>query len=98
MVTIADFTQLAQQGKGGHGGVAAQLHLPGGGEVPQRDAPLPCRDEGGLRVLELPGDLGAEGVVHRAVRQHHAGLVAAEHPAGKGIHYIGFHGRHILSF
>ena len=97
MVAVADFAQLAQQGEGGHGGMAAQLHLPGRGEVAQRDAPLPHRDKGGLRVLELPGDLGAEGVVQRSVRQHHAGLVAAEHPAGKGIHYIGFHGRHILS-
>ena len=89
---VPDTPQRPQQGKGGNGGVAAQLHLPRRCKVAQRHAAVRLHGgKGGLGVLEFGGDLLHHAVVQRMLRQHYTGLIAAEQAGGKSVHHIGFH-------
>ena len=91
-IAVTDAPQRPQQREGGDGGVAAEFHLSRRCEVAQDHAAIRASgDESGLGVLELGGDLLHLRVGQRAVRQHHAGLIAAEQAGRKSVHDIGFH-------
>ena len=79
--------------------MAAQLHLSGGGEIPQGHGAVRLTgDKGGFGMLELRSDLPHDRIGQGAVGQDDARLIAAEYPRGKRIHDVGFHGDDLLSF
>ena len=92
MAAIGNYPLLPQQGKGGHGGVAAKLHLPGRGKIPQCYAAIAIENcKSGFRMFELGSNLLHHGIVQRPVRQDNTSLVAAKKRFGKSVHDIGTH-------
>ena len=72
--------------------MAAQLHLSGGGEIPQGHGAVRLTgDKGGFGMLELRGDLPHNRIGQGAVGQDDARLIAAEYLRGEGVHHISFH-------
>ena len=89
---VTDSIRLTQQREGCNGGVAAQIHLTGGGKVAQRDAAILLHaDKGGFGVLELAGNLLHHSVAQFSIRQDNTCLISAKHAGGKSIHHISLH-------
>ena len=77
--------------------MAAQVHLPRGGEVADMEAvAAQGADVGGLRVLELPGDGLHEPLLREGgplVQKDDPRLIAAEDGGGEGVYHKCAHQR-----
>lgn len=91
---------LPQDGKRSNGGVAAQIHLPRGGEIADMERVFPCAPhESGLGVLELPGQGAHEAILREGAfpQQGHPRLVAGKTYRCKSVCDVQIHGIPLLS-